>query len=99
MRNYIPLDFYENNKKTVYTNKNLCEKMEESAIEFNPNEIDLSESSVVEGIISFDNDKKMAKDAKNIERQGKKDAIDDFKLRDSSSVSLIELIDIVKTLL
>lgn len=68
-KNYIPLDFFEQNKTTVYSSEKNCLKKEGSFFEFDPIEVDLS-------ICVFNNNKLVIDNQKD---KDKKDRIKDYK--------------------
>lgn len=54
MKNFIPLDFYDANKTTVYATKKLCIEAEGSAFEFDPNSCNLMISKFENGTLVID---------------------------------------------
>lgn len=59
MKNFIPVDFYEKENKTVYSRKDLCEKKEGvKSIGFDPRKTDLSICKIENGELVLDLAKK-----------------------------------------
>jgi len=57
MKNYIPLDFFSNNKTKTYTSEYLCLKNEGSAASFDPKSIKLTKATIVDGVVVEDSSK------------------------------------------
>ena len=69
MKNYIPLDFFTNNKTTVYVNKDVCERNEGSVVSFDPLETDLDTVNIVDNEVVIDQVKADAKVLKKLENE------------------------------
>ena len=92
MQNFIPLDFFEANKNTVYTNKVACIKHEGSAIGFNPRTIDLSVSIIQGENVVVDETKVAAKEALKNSVKYKADRRADYEAQGLTFDSFVEML-------